>query len=374
MQFSCNQDTFAQYLNIVSRIVSSKPGLPILNNILIEASNGKVKLISTDLEIGINTWIGADVKSEGSVTIPAKQLSEFVNSIPNEKVDVSLEKQLLSVSTVNNSAEFHTIASDDYPNVVSIVDEKPLFKIPVEDILKAVQRVAFAAAGDDIKPVLTGIKIEISGNMASFVAADGLRLSKQNIKLKETLENDLSILVPVKAMQELAFVVNEVKGEDDKVEVFVIEDRNQVVFRFKEVDIVSRLIDGQYPEYKQIIPTGYKTLSEVSRSEFVSALKITNIIARTVLGNKIILDISTKDSNITMSATQTDVGSNKSVFEGRVEGNDLKIAFSARFLGDMLNNLDKDELVFEASESVKAGVFKIKGDDDFIHLIMPMML
>jgi len=265
MQFSCNQDTFAQYLNIVSRIVSSKPGLPILNNILIEASNGKVKLISTDLEIGINTWIGADVKSEGSVTIPAKQLSEFVNSIPNEKVDVSLEKQLLSVSTVNNSAEFHTIASDDYPNVVSIVDEKPLFKIPVEDILKAVQRVAFAAAGDDIKPVLTGIKIEISGNMASFVAADGLRLSKQNIKLKETLENDLSILVPVKAMQELAFVVNEVKGEDDKVEVFVIEDRNQVVFRFKEVDIVSRLIDGQYPEYKQIIPTGYKTLSEVSR-------------------------------------------------------------------------------------------------------------
>ena len=131
MQFSCNQDTFAQYLNIVSRIVSSKPGLPILNNILIEASNGKVKLISTDLEIGINTWIGADVKSEGSVTIPAKQLSEFVNSIPNEKVDVSLEKQLLSVSTVNNSAEFHTIASDDYPNVVSIVDEKPLFKIPV---------------------------------------------------------------------------------------------------------------------------------------------------------------------------------------------------------------------------------------------------
>ena len=170
MQFSCNQDTFSKYLNIVSRIVNSKPGLPILNNILFDAKGGKVHLTATDLEIGINTWIGADVQSEGTITVPAKQLSEFVNSIPSEKVDVTLEKQMLTVSTVNNNAEFHTIPADDYPHVVSIDKEKAVLNISQEDLLKAVKRVAFAAASDDVKPVLTGVRIEIEGK--KYLVAD----------------------------------------------------------------------------------------------------------------------------------------------------------------------------------------------------------
>ncbi|MBI2356774.1 DNA polymerase III subunit beta [Candidatus Dojkabacteria bacterium] len=375
MQFSCNQDTFAKYLNIVSRVVNSKPGLPILNNILFEAKSGKVHLTSTDLEIGINTWIGADVQSEGKITVPAKQLSEFVNSIPSEKVDVSLDKQMVTVSTVNNNAEFHTIPADDYPNVASIDKEKAILTISQEDLLKAVKRVAFAAASDDVKPVLTGVRMEIEGKNISFIAADGLRLSKQTLKLKEEASKDVNLLVPVKALQELAYVVSEMgSDESNSISLFVVEDRNQVVFRFGDVDIVSRLIDGQYPEYKQIIPTGYKTQVVASKDDFSNALKVTNIIARSVLGNKIILDLNPKDNVVTLSASQSEVGSNRSVFEGVMEGEALKIAFSARFLGDMFNNLDGQELVFECTESVKPGVFKIKGDDNYIHLIMPMML
>lgn len=375
MQFSCNQDTFAKYLNIVSRVVNSKPGLPILNNILFEAKNGKVHLTATDLEIGINTWIGADVQSEGRVTVPAKQLSEFVHSIPSEKVDVSLDKQMVTVATVNNNAEFHTIPSDDYPHVVTVDKESPILKIPQSDLLKSVKRVAFAAASDDVKPVLTGVRIEIEGKSVSFVSADGLRLSKQTIKVKTESTKDVNLLVPVKALQELAFVVSEM-GLDDKemVSLYVVEDRNQVVFRFGDVDIVSRLIDGQYPEYKQIIPTGFKTQVTAKKDDFASALKVTNIIARSVLGNKIILDLEPKDNVVALSASQSEVGSNRSIFEGAMEGNSIKIAFSARFLGDMLTNLDGEDLVLECSEPVKPGVFKIKGDDDFIHLIMPMMI
>lgn len=375
MQFSCNQDTFAKYLNIVSRVVNSKPGLPILNNILFEAKNGKVHLTATDLEIGINTWIGADVQIDGKVTIPAKQLAEFVNSIPSEKVDVSLDKQMITVSTVNNNAEFHTIPSDDYPNVVSVEKEKPILTLSQSELLKSVKRVAFAAATDDVKPVLTGVRIEIEGKSVSFVAADGLRLSKQTLKMKSEATKDMNLLVPVKALQELAYVVSEVGVEDsDTISVYVVEDRNQVVFRFGDVDIVSRLIDGAYPEYKQIIPTGYKTNVVAKKEDFSSALKITNIIARSVLGNKIILDLNPKDNVATLSASQSEVGSNRSTFKGVMEGDSLKIAFSARFLGDMFNNIDGEDLVFECTESVKPGVFKIKGDDDFIHLIMPMML
>lgn len=358
---------------MVSRIVNSKPGLPILNNVLITASKSKVKLIATDLEIGISTWIGAEVSAEGSITIPAKHLSEYVNSIPSEKVDVVLKKNTLSVSTVNNNADFNTMPSDDFPNVVTIDSEKSILELKASDLVKAVNRVAFAAASDDVKPVLTGIRIEIEKNSISFVAADGLRLSKQSLKIKQGVDEPVNLLVPVKAMQELSHVITEMsEGSDEVVSIYIIEDRNQIVFRFKDIDIVSRLIDGQYPEYRAIIPTGYKTRCNVARGDMSNSLKVTNIIARSVLGNKVVLDI--KDSSITLSASQNDVGSNTSVFNGEIEGEALKIAFSARFLNDMLNNINGDKLIFEATEAVKPGVFKVEGDDDFIHLIMPMML
>ena len=376
MQFSCNQDTFSQYLNVVSRIVNSKPGLPILNNILFNVEKGKLTMIATDLEIGINCWIGVETQSDGSITVPAKQLAEFINTIPSERVDVELVKQVLNVSTVNNSAEFHTIPSDDFPKVVSIKKEKPLLQLKKDDLLNAVKRVAFAAANDDVKPVLTGVRIEIDGKNVAFVAADGLRLSRQTFKLSSAIDKPINLLVPVKALLEVAYVVSEFSGADssDVVELYLIEDRNQVLFKYNDIDIVCRLIDGQFPEYKQILPTAFKTKTTVSREGFTNSLKVINIIARSVLGNKIILDISSKDNTITMNSTLSDVGSNKSVCEAKVEGDDIKMAFSARFIGDMLNNINGEEIEFESSESVKPGVFKIKGDDSFIHLIMPMML
>jgi DNA polymerase-3 subunit beta len=376
MQFSCNQDTFAKYLNIVSRVVSNRPGLPILSNVLFEVEKGKLVMTSTDLEIGINTWIGIETKSEGSITVPAKQLAEYINSIPSEKIDVVLNNQVLEVNSVNNSAQFNTIPSDDYPKVPNASGLKPILSLKKEDLLLAINRVAFAAATDDVKPVLTGIKIELDGKFAHFVSADGLRLSKQTIKLSSEVNDNINLLIPVKAMQELAHVLGEFSGKDvkDNVDIYVIEDRNQVLFRFNDVDIISRLIDGQYPDYKQIIPTVFKTSTSISRDDFANSLKVTNIIARSVLGNKIILEISSADNNVTMSATLSDVGSNKSVFEAKVDGSDIKMAFSAKFLGEMLSNISTEEIVFESSEPVKPGVFKIKNDDTFVHLIMPMML
>lgn len=373
MQFTCNQDTFSKYLNIISRVVSSKPGLPILNNVQFESSKGKLIMTATDLEIGINTWIGADVKSEGKITVPAKQLTEFVNSIPSEKVEVTLDNQNFNISSTNNSATFNTMSSEDFPSVATVTDKKPLFKISKEELTKSVNRVAFACATDDIKPVLTGVLLEVVGENISFVGTDGLRLSRQIVKLDSSAEKDVNILVPVKALLELAHIVTEI-GEDDDIEVYLIEDRNQVLFRYSDVDLVSRLIDGQFPEYRQIIPTGYKTVCKISRSEFLNSLKITNIIAKSVLGNKLILDIDAKSNSIILSATQTDLGSNKSTFEGNIEGDSIKIAFSSRLLADILNHLDSEEILFECSETVKPGVFKVTQDSDFVHLVMPMML
>jgi DNA polymerase-3 subunit beta len=374
MKFSCNQDTFAKYLNIVSRIVSSKPGMPILNNVKFETTKGKLLITATDLEIGISTWIGADVQSEGNITVPAKQLAEFINSIPNEKVDVELDKQTFKVSTPNNNAEFNTIPVDDYPEVPSIEKETPLLKIDQEDLTKAINRVAFAAATDNIKPVLAGILMEIDSSKVNFVGTDGLRLSRQMIELETGSKDDKSLLIPVKAMQELAHIMTEMTEEDSAVELYLIKDRNQVLFRVGDIDLTSRLIDGEFPEYRPIIPTGFNTQCEIKRSEFLDSLKVTNIIARSVLGNKIIMNVNSKENSITMSASQSDVGSNDSTFTGKIDGEDLKIAFSSRLLTDVLNHLQSEDILFECSEAVKPGVFKVKDDENFVHLVMPMML
>jgi len=376
MQFSCNQDTFAKYLNIASRIVTNKPGLPILNNVLFRTEKGKLLITVTDLEISLNTWIGADVQSEGSITVPAKQLSEFINSVSSEKIDVSLNGKTLNIKAEGNIGDLNTMAPDDYPSIPSIKSHKVVFKIDKDELVKTVNRVAFAAATDDIKPVLTGVKIEVEGDSASFVATDGLRLSRQIIKLEEGVDKNIDFLVPVKALQELAHIINdfEVGKGDSFVQVFYIEERNQVLFRFNDVDIISRLIDGKFPEYKQIIPTGSKTKCLFEKEDFLSSLKVTNIIARTVLGNKLVLDIDAKKETLTMSATQSDVGSNKSSLDGSISGENLQIAFSARLLSDILSHINDEKISFECSESVKPGVFKIEGDDTFIHLVMPMML
>ena len=373
MQFSCNQDTFSKYLNIISRVVNNKPGLPILNNVLFETVKGKVILKVTDLELSISTWIGADVKVDGKITVPAKQLSEFINSIPEEKVDVVLDKQSFNISTENNSASFNTMPADDFPAIPDLVDgQKALVKIAKADFVTAINRVAFAAAKDDIKPVLTGIKVEIEGNTISFIGTDGFRLSKQSVKIEKASE-DKNILVPVRALEELAHIVSDLDSEDDFVEFYVLSDRNQILFRFGEVDLISRLIDGEFPEYRQIIPTGYKTRSEINKTDFTNSLKVINIIARSVLGNKMILDVY-KEGKITLSANQSDLGKNQSNMICKVEGDDIKIAFSAKLLSDVLTHLDSEDIIFECSEAIRPGVFKIKGDENFVHLVMPMML
>ena len=372
MKFSCNQDTFSKYLNIVSRIVTTKPGLPILSNVLFESDKGKLTMKTTDLELSISTWIGADIQDDGKITAPAKQLSEFVNSIPEEKVDIDIVKQNFNISTSNNTASFNTMPSDDFPNIPTVEKEKFDFRVKKVDIVQAVNRVAFAAASDDIKPVLTGVKVEVEDDTVSFVATDGLRLSKQSVKIEKG-SGKKNFLVPVRAFSELTYIISELDTDEECVNIYILEDRNQVLFRLSDVDLVSRLIDGEFPEYKQIIPTGFETKCLIKRDDFLNSLKVVNIIARSVLGNKMVLDIN-KEGKLSLSAIQSDLGKNQSVFEGKVEGSDIKIAFSARLLADILNHIDSEDIVFECTDPVKPGVFKIEGDTEFVHLVMPMML
>lgn len=379
MKVSCNQSSLAKQLGIVGRLVSSKPGLPILANVLVETEDSKLKLTATDLELGVHTWIGAEVKEEGVITIPAKTFSEFVNTLPSEKVDLELDKQVLKVNTKNNSAQFNTLPSDDFPKVPTVDDGKLLFSVDPEVISDAVNKVSIASASDDSRPVLTGIKVEVDGKNLTMVSVDGFRLARKFIELDKEAKDSMDLLIPARAMQELARVISDLYEDGDGkkkdlVEVYLLKGKNQVVFRYKEVDLTSRLIDGQFPEYKQIIPTGYQTKIEMDTEEFRNSVKIVNIFARSVIGNKAIIEVNPEKNIVKVGAALVEVGENESSFKSKVEGEKLKIGFSAKFLSDMLSTIEGDDMVMECSNSTAPGVFKPSDDDSYLHIIMPMRI
>jgi len=379
MKVSCNQTSLAQQLSIIGRLVSSKPGLPILANVLLETEDSKLKMTATDLEIGVHTWIGAEIKGDGKITIPARTFAEFVNSLPPEGVTLDLENQTLKVTTVNNSAQFNTLPPDDFPSVPGIDEGDILMSVPAHDLQVAINRVAFAAASDDSRPVLTGMKIEAEGTTLTLIAVDGFRLSRQILELDKSVKEKTDLLIPAKAMQELSRIISDTSDEgskkkNDVVEMYVLKDKNQVAFRYKEVDLVSRLIDGQFPEYKQIIPTGYQTKVEMETDQLQNAVRIVNIFARSTIGNKAIMEFNPDDSTVKVSASLAEVGQNESNFEAKVEGESLAIGFSGKFLTDMLSSIDGDTMIFEGSNPTAPGVFKSKGDDNYLHIIMPMRI
>ncbi len=379
MKIGCNQISLAKQLGIVGRLVSSKPGLPILANVLVEAEGSKLKLTATDLEMGVHTWIGAEAKEEGIITIPARTFSEFVNSLPSEKVDLTLDKQILKVTTKNNSAQFNTLPADDFPKVPSIEDGNLLFSVKPEEIQNAINRVAIASASDESRPVLTGIKVEVDGKKLTLISVDGFRLARQFIELEKSTKESLDLLIPARTMQELARIIGDLYEDGDSkkkdyVEVYLLKSKNQVILRYKEVDLTSRLIDGQFPEYKQIIPTGYQTRVEVDTDEFRNAVRIVNIFARNVIGNKAIIEIDPKKGEVKVGAALVEVGENESSFKAKVEGDKLEIGFSAKFLSDMLSCIEGETMIMESSNSTAPGVFKSEKDENYLHIIMPMRI
>ena len=359
--------------------MSNKPGLPILANVLVETEGSKLKMTATDLELGVHSWIGAEVKAEGRITIPARTFSEFINSLPSEAVSLDLDSQVLKVTTVNNSAQFNTLPPDDFPAVPNIDDGTLLMEISPDDLQRAIDRVAFAAATDDSRPVLTGIKIEAEGTTVTLVAVDGFRLSRQIIELDKASKEKMDLLVPAKSMQELARIIGDSSDDGEKkkknmVEVYVLKDKNQVAFRYKEVDLLSRLIDGQFPEYKTIIPTGYQIKAELPSVDVQNAVRIVNIFARSTIGNKAIMEFDPDKKAVKVSASLAEVGENESSFDAKIDGDKLRIGFSGKFLTDMLSSMSGDTIIFEGSNPTAPGVFRSKGDDNYLHIIMPMRI
>lgn len=370
MKLAILQEDLTHGLTIVSRSVAAKAALPILANILLTVDQGKLKLSATNLESGINLWLGAKIEKEGALTVPAKVLSEFVASLSPEKIELEAKETSLVITTPSAKATFLGTAAAEFPQI-PLFSGKTTMVFPREELIKALLGVAFAAAQDEGRPVLTGVLLkEGDGEKISLVATDGYRLSIKNILLKEkNLEG--SLLLPAKTLLEVSRLAQEKQEDSQEIQMVLTAEKTQAVFRLANMEFSSRLLEGEFPDFEKIIPKTQTTKAEFDKEEFSRAVKTAAIFAREQAN---IVKIKLDEGKMTISAETPQVGSNESEMMAKTEGEDLEIAFNCRFLLDFLNSTKGEEILFEGNGPLSPGVFKIKGDDSFLHLIMPVRL
>lgn len=373
MKVSILQENLAKGLSTVSRSVASRATLPILTNILLATDKGRLKLSATNLESGINLWLGAKVEEEGSITIPAKVLNEFVNSLPAEKIEMEVKQNSLIVTSGSFKADFIGTPATEFPQIPSF-SGKPLLVFEKEELIKSLGQVIFAAAQDEGRPVLTGVLVKNAEGKITLVATDGYRLSIKDLNGEgKNLEQDL--IIPAKTLLEVSRLVSEKKEEEQEIRLALTAEKSQVVFALSDVEFSSRLLEGEFPDFNKIIPRSFNTKAEFDKEEFTRAIKIASIFAREQANVvKFKIGSSANSSGLEITAETPQVGTNESQVAAKSEGEPLETAFNCRFLLDFLSAVKGEEIVFEANGSLAPGVFKIKGDESFLHIIMPVRL
>lgn len=373
MKVSLIQDNLAKALQYINKAVSTRPNIPILANVLLETEKGKLKLSATNLDIGISTWIGATIAEEGKVTVSARMLSDFVNSLKKGKIDITQQDQKLVVKSVDNFAEFYIIPAEDFPRVPQIEGDS-LLELNALQFSDTLTKTVFAASTDESRPVLTGLLFKGLKKSLTIVGVDGFRLSKKVLKLENDLgSKDFEEIVPARAVSEVTNLIKDICEKDDLVKIYLLGNKNQMLFKIGDVELSTRLIEGKFPDYENILPKESKVEFKADKSDFSDMLKVVSIFARNVVGNKTKFSVMSSDSKLKLSTSVIDIGNNESEIKIKeIEGDDFETAFNVKFLQDMVNTISGDILIFQTNGPTAPGVFMDPKDKDFIHVVMPM--
>lgn len=375
MQFSCLQDNISKGLANVSRAVAQRAPLPITQNVLIEAEDSKLKITATNLEIAISTWVSAEVSEGGSLTLPARMLTDFINSLPSgEKVEVKKSKDRAAVEIVCNTfnGRISGTPSEEFPPIPE-TSESPTISISSKELKKSLGRVALVAASDDSRPVLMGVKVDIDSDWITLAAADGFRLAVDKIALSGDENPSSSAIVPGKTMLEIERLIDD--SSQSTIQVSITDSSNQIMFNMENIQVVSQLIQGQFPDYEKLIPNSSTTQTSVDRSKLLQSIKAASIFARD--GSGIIKLVMDRNSNkISILSNAEEIGDLENDIDADVNGDDSKVAFNSKFLQDVVGVLDTAQIKIDTSSPSSPGVFteKSNGDSNYRHVIMPMFV
>jgi DNA polymerase-3 subunit beta len=375
MKVTCLQENLAKGLGIVTRAVSPRNVLPVLGNVLLATEEGRLKLAATNLEIGITYWVGTKVEDEGSITVPARTLLDFVNTLPNEKIHMTLDsrRQSLNLKCESFTSDIKGVDAQEFPVLPSAAVGEGL-SLNVVDLREMITQTTIAAATDDTRPVLTGVLVRLDGDQLTLAAADGFRLSMRNSKLSAPVHESVSVIIPARALSELARLVGD---QDDMVWMVLPTGRGQAVFRLKDAELSSSLIDGTFPDFQPIIPRSYNTRAVVSTAQFLKACKAADIFARQASHSARITVTPGAESlpgKLQVNATAAETGAGETVIDATVEGPAIEIAFNVKYLVDVLTVVNTPNVALETTGPASPGVVRPVGRDDFIHVIMPMHL
>lgn len=371
MKIICLQENLKTNLNIAQNIVGKNLTLPILNNLLIETDGGRLKISSTNLEIGINAWTSGKIEKTGSITCPAKTLSSFINSLPNKKIELETKENTLMVKCENYKANIKGLSSDDFP-LIPKIKEKPIIVFKKSENLKSdLMKVVGSAALSESRPEFSGVLFKFDKETVKFVATDSFRLAEKTVYQSNNLLQPTSFIVPQRTIQELIRIL----GEKPSQEVKLILGDSQILFELDEIQLVSRLIDGQYPDYQQIIPKNFQNNITVSREELANDIRIASIFSSKINDVKIVV----RPDKIEILSQDPDLGENKSQLAAQVQGRPMEIIFNHRYLMEGLSNISTKKVFLGLNPETEGAavksnpaILKPVGENGYLYVVMPI--
>jgi len=375
MRLSCLQENLNKGLSVVGRAVAARTTLPITNNVLLATDQSRLKLVATNLEMAISCWIGAKVEEEGAITVPARLLTEFIASLPSDRVDISLPPQSrsLELKCARFEARISGVDAKDFPPIPKI-DEGTTTRVEVGALRQGISQVVFAAATEESRPVLTGVNAEFNGDLLTLAAADGFRLAVYKLPLAVPVSQETEAIIPARTLAELNRLLVD---QEEPVDITVNPNKSQVLFRLKNIELVSQLVQGAFPKYAQLIPQSYNTRAVVDVAEFLRATKTASIFARD--GSGIIRLVMASGGEltpgkVTISAQSEEMGDDVGEIDAMVEGEEAKIAFNGKYLIEVLGVLHEAQVALEITNPSSPGVIRPVGVDNYIHVVMPMFV
>ncbi|MBM2832634.1 MAG: polymerase beta subunit [Dehalococcoidia bacterium] len=374
MKLTCLQENLSKGLSIVGRAIGTRTTLPITNNVLLTAEESRFRLCATNLEMAITCWIGSKVDRAGSITVPARLLSEFIASLPNDKVDIELppKGRTLQLHCARFEARISGIEAEDFPPIPQV--EGLTATIEASALRQGIAQVAFAAAADESRPVLTGIHCDFEEDRLTLASADGFRLAVHKTTLASPVSGKAAVIIPARSMAELSHLLSD---EDEKVEIRINVQKSQALFKFKNLEMVSQLIQGNFPNYNQLIPKNYATRAEVGVADFLRATKAASTFARDgsgILRVQVTPGAELTPGKVAVSARAEEIGDNMGEIDATVKGETAKIAFNSKYLLDVLNAIGQGQVALETTTPSSPGVIRPIGQDNYVHVIMPMFV
>jgi DNA polymerase III subunit beta len=377
VRVACLQENLQRALNRVGRAVASRTALPVLSNVLLATDEGRLRIAATNLDIGVTTWIDADIEDEGRITIDARLLGEFVNTLPAGPVSLTVDDVRLSltVQSGRDKASINGIDAEDFPVIPSITDDGFAVELDPQMMREMISLVEFSAATDESRPVLAGVLTRFDGDAVTLASADGFRMAVTEGNLGASVDQRQDLIVPARSYRELARIIGE---HTEPIHLAVTPNRSQILARVGDTEWVSRLIDGTFPDVKQIVPKDFGTRVDIGRDTLLNAVRRAGYFARE--NNDVVLLVvqpgadDLTPGSVEVSANAAERGNSQSYVDASVSGTEIRVAFNGRYLTDVLSVLKHGQVMLGLNGSTQAGIVRPSGTESYTHVIMPMVI